>query len=428
MTDRPPSVTAVVSTFPTPSQTFILRKLQGLRDAGVAVTVAATDIGPDAGALGFPTMPLAPWRTPARSLVRSTRPTRAALTAGLSGLAGRDRRWRARIVQAPLTAADTDIIHFEFSGIAITYLDAIDALRRDHRRHHRIVVSCRGAAEQIEPFRDPDRAAGLAEVFARADLIHCVSDDMRATVESFGAPAAKILVNRPAVPVADFAPLRRSGTGTDGPLRVLCIGRLHWKKGLDDALRAMAALRARGRDAELRIVGEGPEREKLTFVRHTLGLADRVTLLGSRSQAEVREQLAWADVLLLPSLSEGISNAVLEAMAAGRAVVTTDCGGMLEVVTDGRDGLVVGVADVEAMADRLALLADDPDLRARLGTAAAARAEVDLDLSRQVRLFLDAYRTLDPSWSSSGSPDPGTDGPNAPATSATSRSDERPSR
>jgi colanic acid/amylovoran biosynthesis glycosyltransferase len=214
---------------------------------------------------------------------------------------------------------------------------------------------------------------------------------MRRTVEGFGAPPERILVNRPAVPVADFAPLRRSTPRESGPLRVLSVGRLHWKKGLDDGLRAVAGARDRGVDIEYRIVGEGDERDKLTFLIDELGLNGRAELLGARDQTAVREELERTDVLLLPSLSEGISNAVLEAMAAGRTVVTTRCGGMEEVVEHDVDGILVDVGDHDTMAEHLAALAGEPGRRQQLAEGAAVRADLDLDLSRQIRLFREVY-------------------------------------
>lgn len=385
-----PSLTAVVSRFPTPSQTFILRKLEALRRAGMDVRVAASVFDDTAPATGFDLLPLLPW-SDLRHMARGRRSWRAvadALAGGLGTLSARELRDLATL--APLLAADSDIVHFEFSSNAVTYRQLFDRLGPA-----RIVVSCRGAAEQIVPLEDPGRIPLLAEVFERADLIHCVSEDIRGTVVDLGAPPDKIVVNRPAVPVADFAPLahRRTEPDADQPFRVLSIGRLHWKKGFDDALRALAEL-GRSADVEYRIVGEGAEREKLAFLIDELGLAGRVTLLGARTQDEVKEQLLWADALLLPSLSEGISNAVLEAMAAGLPVVSTTCGGMREVIDDGVDGYLVAVGDTTSMADRLAALAADPDLRARLSRAAGARATADFDLSRQVDVFLRAYRSI----------------------------------
>jgi glycosyltransferase involved in cell wall biosynthesis len=296
---------------------------------------------------------------------------------------------RNRLLRAPLAGTDADIIHFEFSGIAVQYRDVLASLRPA-----RFVVSCRGSAEQLQPRVDPTRADALRELFGRVDLIHCVSAAMGETVQQFGADPAKILVNRPAVPVELLAPLADRRVPHDGPLRVLAIGRLQWVKGYDDALRAVAKARAAGCDIELRIVGEGPDRDKVTYLVDVLGLEGSVTLVGAQSQAEVREHLVWADTLLLSSLSEGISNAVLEAMASGIPAVTTDCGGMEEVVTSGVDGFVVPVGDIDAMAERLAELAEDPDRRAALGAAAARRASAEFGLARQVDGFIEAYRQL----------------------------------
>ncbi len=386
-----PSLTAVVTQFPAPSQTFILRKLRGLREAGMEVTVAATRFNESDSTTGFRHLALMPWRTPRVALEPASRPAWTAVATSLRRAGTlRPSEVRPVVTMAPITALDTDIAHFEFSGIAVSYLDLLPTLRE----RMRIAVSCRGAAEQIEPFTNPARKEALGRVFELADLIHCVSDDMRRTVEELGAPPDRILVNRPAVPVADFAPLRGRDIDHGGPFRLLSIGRLHWKKGLDDGLRAVSALIDRGIEVDYRIAGEGTEREKLRFLSHELGLDGSVSLLGVQTSEQVRDLLGWADALLLPSLSEGISNAVLEAMAAGLPVVTTDCGGMTEVVEHDVNGLVCGIGDVTTMGELLAVLATGPEERSRLGGAAAATADERLDLGFQVDRFLDAYRRI----------------------------------
>ena len=107
----------------------------------------------------------------------------------------------------------------------------------------------------------------------------------------------------------------------------------------------------------------------------------------------MREQLGWADAFLLPSLSEGISNSALESLAAGVPVVSTRCGGLDEVLVSPEVGTLVEVGDVAAMAHALAPLAD-PDRRAAVAAAGAARAHDAFDLSRQAQVFLEAYRSL----------------------------------
>lgn len=387
-----PSVTAVVNEFPAVSQTFIRRKLDGLCSAGMDVQVAASRFAEPSGATGFPYLCVTPWVSPHAAISLESRSAWASMVRSIPSSWRTDGRARHTLATAPILAVETDIVHFEFSGIAVTYLDHLAALAK----RSRIAVSCRGAAEQITPLHDPTRQRQLAEVFDAASLIHCVSDDMRQTVEAYGAPPARILVNRPAVPVAEFAELRRPARPDSGPVRVLSIGRLHWKKGFDDGLRALAGLRDRGVGADYRIAGEGPEREKLEFMLHELGLGGVVELLGSCAQSRIKELLVWADVLLLPSLSEGIANVALEAMSAGVPVVSTRCGGMAEVIEDGSTGMLVDVGDTVAMTDRIETIAKDPDLAAGLSLRAAAYADDNLDISGQIQRFMRGYQLVLP--------------------------------
>jgi len=99
-------------------------------------------------------------------------------------------------------------------------------------------------------------------------------------------------------------------------------------------------------------------------------------------------------VFLLSSLSEGISNAALEAMACGLPVVTTDCGGMREAVTDGIEGFVVPVRDPEAMAEALLRLWKDPELRRRMGEAARERVLREFRLDQQISAFLALFKDV----------------------------------
>jgi len=391
--DGHPSLLSIVNWFPTPSETFIVRKLAGLQAEGFDVSVgAALFFHPQAEEHGFGLVPLTPVRYPRSSWSAlgtggSVRALGSLAASELRARGGRSLRDRALL--APFRLGRTDIIHFELSGIAVGYRDLLR-----HLRPARLAVSCRGTNDQVLPFTDPDRAEELAAVFAEVDLIHCVSDAMRRNVERLGAPPEKVLVNRPAIPIEEFAPLAAERAPHDGPLRLLSVGRLNWVKGYDDALRALAPLVAAGCEVEYRIVGDGDQHEKLSFVIDQLGLGGSVQLLGARTQDEVRDLLVWADAFLLSSLSEGISNAVLEAMASGLPVVATDCGGMSEVIDSGTDGLIVGIGDARALRGALEALASDSGLRHRLGAAATARAAADFGMDRQVRTFAAAYDAL----------------------------------
>jgi glycosyltransferase involved in cell wall biosynthesis len=152
-------------------------------------------------------------------------------------------------------------------------------------------------------------------------------------------------------------------------LRVVTVGRLHAVKGYEFLIDAAARLGAAGRAVRVVIVGDGPERDRL--LARAAGAAG-VQFLGERSPADVAALLADADVFALPSVdigtqSEGTPTAVMEAMAASLPVVVSDSGGLPLLVEDGVNGLVVPQRDATRLAEAIARLGDDRDLRRRMG-------------------------------------------------------------
>ena len=145
-------------------------------------------------------------------------------------------------------------------------------------------------------------------------------------------------------------------------LTIVCVANLIAYKGHATLLGAVRQLRPRG--WSLLLAGEGPERESIGRVIASENLEERVFMLGRLS--EVDEVLASADILVLPSYTEGMPNAVLEAMAHGIPVVASDVGGVRSLLGSGA-GIIVEPRDEKALANALQLLIDDPLLRAEMG-------------------------------------------------------------
>jgi glycosyltransferase involved in cell wall biosynthesis len=133
---------------------------------------------------------------------------------------------------------------------------------------------------------------------------------------------------------------------------------------------------------------------RLLFTINDLGLTDIVTWGGRLRPDEVVARLQQSDIFLLSSLSEGISNAVLEAMACGLPVVTTNVGGMAEAIADGIEGLLVPPRDPVAMADALAYLWARPEVRRQMGQAGRERVLADFDLDDQITAFEALFRSV----------------------------------
>jgi starch synthase (maltosyl-transferring) len=229
----------------------------------------------------------------------------------------------------------------------------------------------------------------------------CVSDGVhRFSLEAGGWPADRLTVIPNAVELAPFdrdgagaGPLPRAalpglGSLPEGAFLALFVGRLNVQKGLPTLLEAfdrVAAARP-GLDWHLALAGDGPERDRLRADASTRpALAGRVHWLGHRG--DVPALLGASDLLVLPSLWEGMPNVVLEAMAARRAVVATAVEGTVDLVAPGETGWLVPPGDPDALAAALLDAAADPDRLRRFGDAARARAEAEFAPGRTVLAY-----------------------------------------
>jgi len=172
-------------------------------------------------------------------------------------------------------------------------------------------------------------------------------------------------------------------------LVVACVGEVGWRKGQEHVLTAAAALRERHPDAVWLIVGAGDGAAELTDRARSLGLLDRgrVRFLGFRR--DVPAVLAAADVLVLPSRSEGFPNTLLEGMALGLPIAASRADGIPELVVAGETGLLHAVDDVARFTEDVARLLADPALRRRLGEAGARRAREAFGAERVMDLVED---------------------------------------
>jgi L-malate glycosyltransferase len=167
--------------------------------------------------------------------------------------------------------------------------------------------------------------------------------------------------------------------------RVIVVANLRPEKAHDVLLRAAVTIVRRFPDATFDVVGDGPQREPLAALTHTLGLERAVRFLGHRD--DIPALLAAADIFVLPSRSEAFPNAVLEAMAAGLPVVATAVGGIVELVADTRTGLLVRPDDPASLAARLCDVMLDAPFASRLGEAARAEAHARYSFDRMVDSF-----------------------------------------
>ena len=182
----------------------------------------------------------------------------------------------------------------------------------------------------------------------------------------------------------------------ESPIVIGTVGRLAKVKDQRTLLRALARIISDQptQREQLRaiLVGDGPERELLAAEAVELGLGDAIHFAGDRS--DVPAWLAAMDVFVLPSLAEGVSNTILEAMAAGLPVIATATGGNAELVEEGVTGRLVPVGDVQSLAAAVRQLADNAGIRQRMGEAGRRRVRERFDWARTVEQYLTVYDSL----------------------------------
>lgn len=287
-----------------------------------------------------------------------------------------------------------DVLHAHYAiPHAVSALQVRAAAKQAGLAPLRVVTTLHGTDITLVG-NDPSYAPLTSYAISASDAVTTVSEDLkRRTAGNFdGGPECGIEVIPNFVDLEEFRP---NGARAERPTAVHVsnfrkVKRVPW---LVEAFAvALEQLAARGRDAELVLVGDGPQLGEARRVAHERGLRDRVRFLGLRDV--LPELLAPAQAFCVASTEESFGLSALEAMACGTAVVGTRTGGLPEVVEHGSSGLLSSVDDLEGFAAHLADLLSDPDRAERMGLAARERAVEHFDRQVVVGRYERLYRRL----------------------------------
>lgn len=233
----------------------------------------------------------------------------------------------------------------------------------------------------------------LREKVRQASFVVCISDFCRSQLLQITPVAAwnKFCVVRLGVTetLLNAVPGERVA---DGPVRLLCVGRLVPEKGQHVLLQALAEVLRRGIAVQLTLAGDGADRESLKTQARELRVAEAVRFAGATSHAETLRMCAEADVFALASFAEGIPVALMEAMALGVPCVSTMVAGIPELIRDGQDGVLVPPGNADALTEALVRLASDPALRRAYGESSRARVRTMYNLSINQRVLANVFR------------------------------------
>lgn len=241
------------------------------------------------------------------------------------------------------------------------------------------------------------RVNRVANLFT--DITVAVSEKIaREAIEREGVSPQKLVTIPNGIPVASYMQPRdrnalRRELGLPESTRLIgTVGRLVKEKNYSLLIRSFACLAAQNPTVHLVLIGDGPCNAALHSECNRLGLDDQATFLGQRS--DIPDLLACLDVFVLSSSTEGMSIALLEAMATGCPIVVTAVGGNTELIEQEITGLVVPPDDETALCRAIARLVNDRVLAARLGAAACAKARDQYSIERMVNQYESLYRQL----------------------------------
>lgn len=281
-----------------------------------------------------------------------------------------------------LLSEKLDWLHFGFGTMALGRENIAKVLGA------KMAVSFRGFDYYVYPVKNPSCYRIL---FTKEVRYHVLSEAMKKGLIHQGISSAKVFKITPAIDSRFFSVANRPKSEI---LQIKTIARLHWIKGLNAILEALAMLKKQNIPFHYAVLGDGEEKERLLFAVHQLGLTEHVSFLGKLPPEEVKRELATTDVYLQYSIQEGFCNAVLEAQAMGLLCIVSNAEGLSENVLDGQTGFVVPKQNPKLLFEKLLeVMHLSESEKETIKKQAVQRVREEFHLEKQQREFLKFYET-----------------------------------
>jgi colanic acid/amylovoran biosynthesis glycosyltransferase len=260
-------------------------------------------------------------------------------------ISGDKSQLKRQNLKAALQYIQPDVVHVQW----VSHISLFEDLLKS--KTYKFVLSQRGFQTNVRPFVDKANFDYLQTWLPHFSGFHSVSQAISKEGNKIYKSTNKIdhvVYTGLDLYRFEFNPL----VVQSKVLEIISVGRPHWKKGYDISIKAMAELKVQGLQFHYQIIG-GENDQELLFLIEDLGLNSDVELLTQLPQQKVFELMSSADVFLLPSIEEGIANVAVESMALGCPVISTNCGGMEELIIHDKEGWIVPVYDYKAMAAKI---------------------------------------------------------------------------
>ena len=237
-----------------------------------------------------------------------------------------------------------EVVHIQWASHIYLFEELLDD------SYFKTMVSLRGRLINITPLTEANLKALYHKTFPKVNQFHAVTHHIKKQAMIYGAAEDKIKVIYSGVEVDTFELFKKKDYSRGETLNMLSVGRQHWKKGYNYALEALRVVLDNDIKASFTIIGAA-DSEEIIYTVHDLNIKDDVSLTSKMDYKDVLKEMQKADVLVLPSVSEGLANVVIEAMALGLPVISTNAVGMSELVIHKETGLLFENRDVNNLAE-----------------------------------------------------------------------------
>ncbi|MGB3653467.1 MAG: glycosyltransferase [Rivularia sp. (in: cyanobacteria)] len=407
-------VAFIVNNFPVVSQTFILNQITGLIDNGVEVDIYANPSSQESqvhlDVIKYNLLNKTNYfNVPRNNVIQRINSIALALANSykhpilmkclLDGFesaneAGLPRTLLPYVALPFLEKQQYDIIHCHFgpNGLKGTLLKKLGLFKG------KLVTAFHGydITKYIQPSNSDNP---YKKLFDSGDLFLPISERWKHRLIELGCEKKKISVHRMGVDCTKFSFTPRY-LSDDGQIRIVTIARFVEKKGVEYGIRAVAELLKKNHNIEYNIIGDGLLKNNLEQLIKDNGIESQVKLLGWKQQHEIVEILNKSHILLAPSVTskdgdqEGIPVVLMEAMAMGLPVVSTQHSGIPELIEDGVSGFLVPERDVDALAHKLSYLTQNPKLWLEMGKAGRRYIEQNYNIEKLNYQLIDLYQEL----------------------------------
>lgn len=290
-----------------------------------------------------------------------------------------------------ITLLNPDIIHIQWASHLSLFRYLLD---KPIYKRPKIIVSLRGRLINVSPHADPALARLYRDYLPKVDGFHAVSHAIAQEAELWGVTSDKIRVVYSGLELDKIGQFYKTNWRCNTPVYILLVGRFHWIKGYNYALDALRRLLDKGYHFHFTIIAGQPS-EEILYQKNSMKLSENINILPNLSHDEVLLNMQHADILLLPSVMEGIANVVLEAMAVGLPVVSSDCGGMSEVIDNEINGLLFQNRNVAHMAEQLEKMINySPEERERMAILARQRVTEQFGADRLGKEMIALYEEV----------------------------------